>query len=201
MGGLPPLGYDARDRKLIVNEAEAEQVRTIFQRYVELGTVAALKQDLDAQADPFQATAVRRRGSRPATCRLARAICNNILRNRVYIGEITHKGASYPGLHDAIVSPELWQAVQARHRHANRNGTRRKVGRGAGQSVYRPSWWTKTGERLVASHSLKKGRKYRYYISAFLIRKAKDESQARLAHPGALARDAGTGIPRYLPDR
>ncbi len=174
MGGLPPLGYDARDRKLIVNEAEAEQVRTIFQRYVELGTVAALKQDLDARrihSKPRRTAAGQSAGDVP----ISQGNLRNILRNRVYIGEITHKGASYPGLHDAIVSPELWQAVQARL-DSNRNGTRRKlveapVNRLSGKLV------DEAGERLVASHALKKGRKYRYYISAFLIRKAKDEAR------------------------
>ncbi len=48
MGGCPPLGYDVRDRKLVVNEPEAETVRHILQRYVELGSVRCLKQELDA---------------------------------------------------------------------------------------------------------------------------------------------------------
>ena len=174
MGGLPPLGYDAKDRKLVVNEPEAEQVRTIFQRYVELGTVAALKQDLDnrrMRSKPRLNAAGLSTGNQP----IGQGHLNRILRNRVYIGEITHKGESYPGLHDAIISPELWQAVQDRI-DANRHGTRRKsvetsVNPLAGKLV------DEAGERLVASHALKKERKYRYYISAFLIRKAEDESR------------------------
>ena len=172
MGGLPPLGYDARDRKLIVNEAEADHIRTIFQRYIELGTVAALKQDIDARqiySKPRLTAAGLPTGNLP----IGQGHLNNILRNRVYIGEITHKGESYPGLHDAIISAELWQAVQDRI-NANRHGIRRK-------SVEKPvnplsgKLVDEAGERLVASHAVKKGRKYRYYISAFLIRKAKDE--------------------------
>ena len=121
------------DRKLIVNEPEAEQVRTIFQRYVERGTVSALKQDLDARqmrSKPRLTAAGQPTGNQP----IGQGHLNRILRNRVYIGEITHKGDSYPGLHEAIISLELWQAVQDRI-DANRHGTRRKVGRGARQSV------------------------------------------------------------------
>jgi DNA invertase Pin-like site-specific DNA recombinase len=172
MGGLPPLGYDAHDRKLIVNEPEAEQVRTIFRCYVELGIVSALKLELDARgirSKPRFTAAGQPTGDLP----ISHGHLNNILRNRVYIGEIKHKGAHYPGLHDAIVPLDLWQEVQDKL-DANRQGKRRK-------SVERPvnplsgKLVEQGGERLVASHAQKEQRKYRYYVSTFLIRKAKDE--------------------------
>ena len=154
MGGLPPLGYDARDRRLVINEPEAEQVRTIFQRYVELGTVIALKQDLAARqmrSKPRLNAAGLPTGNQP----ISQGHLNNILRNRVYIGEIVHKGESYPGLHDAIISPELWQAVQDQI-DANRHGTRRRsieapVNPMSGKLV------DEAGERLVASHAQEEG--------------------------------------------
>lgn len=199
MGGLPPLGYDHRDRKLMVNEAEAEQVRTIFQRYVELGTVSALKQDLDARkihSKPRLTAAGRPAGDLP----ISQGNLRNILRNRVYIGEVTHKGDNYPGLHDAIISPDLWQAVQTRLT-ANRNGTRRKPAKAPGNPLS-GKLVDGNGERLVASHALKKGRKYRYYISTFLIRKAKDEVRRGWRIPApALEALVGGSLDSFLTDQ
>ena len=102
MGGFVPLGYDAVDRRLVVNETEAATVRHIFTRFVELGSATLLTRELVGQG------VVSKRG------RLVdKGFLYKLLRNRVYIGEAVHKGMAYPGEHEAIVSHELWNQVQA----------------------------------------------------------------------------------------
>jgi site-specific DNA recombinase len=111
MGGYPPLGYDVKDRKLIVNEAEAETVRYIFRRYQELRSVRLLKEHLDAAGISSKRRAApdgRPYGGKP----IARGALYLMLQNRIYRGEIVHKDQAYPGEHDPIVDDGLWQRVQ-----------------------------------------------------------------------------------------
>src|SRR4051794_39117267 len=105
MGGYPPLGYDVQDRKLVVNASEAEQVRHIFRRYAELKSVRALKEELDATGIVSKSRmGTQQPGGKP----IARGALYHMLQNRLYRGEITHKGAAYPGQHEAIVDPGVW---------------------------------------------------------------------------------------------
>ena len=111
MGGLPPLGYDGIDKKLIVNEAEADTVRLIFRRYLELGSIAALKQHLDASG----ILSKRRRfsdGREVGGVPLSRGALYQILRNRLYRGEIAFRGEVHQGNHDAIIEEDFWSQVQ-----------------------------------------------------------------------------------------
>ena len=111
MGGNVPLGYDVKDRKLIVNEAEAEPVRTIVRRYAELGSVALLKAELDRLGIVNK----RREGAGGALSggkRFSRGALYLMLQNRLYRGEVAHKEKIYPGQHEAIIDPELWEIVQ-----------------------------------------------------------------------------------------
>ena len=167
MGGNPPLGYDVRDRKLIVNEAEAETVRHIFRRYAELGSVWDLKDELDRDGivgkvctDRFGRTT----GGRP----LARGPLYRMLQNRIYRGEIVHKENHYLGEHDAIVEEALWQTVQER---LATNRVERATGVGASQpSLLAGMLFDEAGERLTPTHANKKGTRYRYYVSKMLVR-------------------------------
>ena len=111
MGGLPPLGYDGIDKKLVVNEAEADTVRLIFRRYLEVGSIAALKQDLDRSG----IVSKRRRfndGREVGGVPLSRGALYQILRNRLYRGEIAYRGEIHQGNHDAIIDEGLWSQVQ-----------------------------------------------------------------------------------------
>ena len=112
MGGNVPLGYDVKDRKLVVNEAEAETVRMIFQRYAELGSVALLRARTRPARHRQQAPRRRRRRAGGRQALLARRALYLMLQNRLYRGEIAHQGKVYPGQHEAIIDAELWQLVQ-----------------------------------------------------------------------------------------
>ena len=102
MGGNVPLGYDVKDRKLVVNETEASTVRMIFQRYAELGSVALLKAELER----LGIVSKRREGAGGALSggkRFSRGALYLMLQNRIYRGEIVHQGIAYPGQHEAII--------------------------------------------------------------------------------------------------
>ena len=167
MGSLPALGYDINDKKLVVNEPEAETVRHIYRRYAELGSVRALKESLDrdgvvskVRVDRFGRTT----GGKP----LARGALYLMLQNRIYRGEIVHKEASYPGLHDAIVDESLWDEVRcklAQNRVERANGAR-----AAQPSLLAGLLYDDTSERMIPSHANKKGTRYRYYVSQRLVK-------------------------------
>ena len=152
MGGYPPLGYDVRNRQLVVNANEAETVRHIYRRYVELGSVRGLKAALDAERVISKrrcSQSGRHSGGQP----LARGALYRMLSNRLYRGEIVHKGASYPGQHEAIVDQDLWEKVQHRLK-ANR------VNRTLGVSARHPSLlagllFDEHGNRMTPTHALK----------------------------------------------
>ena len=112
MGGQPSLGYDVKDKKLIVNKVEAETVRHIFRRYIELKSVRLLKADLDAAGIVSKARTASD-GSRYGQKPLARGALYLMLQNRIYRGETVHKDKSYPGEHEALVDEALWNEVQA----------------------------------------------------------------------------------------
>ena len=177
MGGLPSLGYDVKDRKLIVNTKEAETVRYIFRRYSELKSVRELKEDLDATSIVSKVRTASD-GSRYGGQPIARGALYLMLQNRIYRGEIVHKGKSYPGEHEAIVDEALWtnvQAILAQNRVDRANG---KAGNEPNQLT--GILFDARGGRMSPTHANKKGTRYRYYISRSLLdgsAKAKTEGQ------------------------
>ena len=113
MGGTVPLGYDVSGRKLVINAEEAERVRFIFERYRALGCVSKLQEDLE-QRGIRSKQRVLASGQVLGGGSFGRGALYHLLQNRVYLGEVVHKGVSYPGEHERIIDEELWSAVQAR---------------------------------------------------------------------------------------
>ena len=166
MGGNVPLGYDARDRKLVINAAEAATVRGIFKRYTELGSVKLLRVELERQG----IVSKRREGAGGKLSGgqvFSRGALYLMLQNRIYRGEIAHQGNVYPGQHEAIVDANLWQSVQDKLA-VNRQD--RSSGAGAEEpsllaGLIVDAW----GHRMTPTHAVKTGKRYRYYVSAPLI--------------------------------
>jgi len=177
MGGLPSLGYDVQNRKLVVNDEEALTVLHIFRRYVELRSVRALQAELDG-AGIRSKRRVFADGTQVGGQRFSRGALYLMLQNRIYRGEITHKGDAYPGQHSAIVEKALWDEAQAVLRE---NRVNRTTGSGAKHpSLLAGMAFDEKGERLTPSHAVKKGTRYRYYVSTSLITgTAKDRSKGR----------------------
>ncbi len=166
MGGNVPLGYDIRDRKLIINRLEADTVRLIFQRYAELGSVTLLRKELAAQG----IVSKRREGAGGRLSggqKLSRGALYLMLQNRIYCGEITHKGNAYPGQHEAIIDRDLWQVVQDK---LATNRQERALGVGSeSPSLLAGLIVDAEGQRLTPTHANKRGKRYRYYISTSLL--------------------------------
>jgi site-specific DNA recombinase len=121
MGGNVPLGYDVKDRKLIVNETEASTVRLIFRRYAELSSVSLLSAELN-QLGIMSKCREGAGGRLAGNKHFSRGALYLMLQNRIYRGDIVHQREAYPGQHEAIIDPELWQIVQdtlAANRHAH----------------------------------------------------------------------------------
>ena len=162
MGGVVPLGYDVVERKLIINEAEAQVIRTLFELYrTHANTRLVLEEAnrLDLRTKQRDRSYGTRLGGEPFT----RGHINKILINRLYIGEITHKGASYPGEHAPTIDQDLWDAVQVQ---LARNAVTRRTGSNTrSPSLLTGLIETAEGVRLSPSHANKRGQRYRYYVS------------------------------------
>jgi DNA invertase Pin-like site-specific DNA recombinase len=179
MGGAVPLGYDLNDRHLIINENEADHVREIFRRYLELGCVKKLKARFDKHGVKSKVR-VSRAGRNSGGSDYSRGALYKILQNRIYLGEIPHKGQSYPGEHSAIIDQEQWARVRAL---MSENVRSRRHGKNASApSLLRGLLYDEDGNRFTPSHAVKRGRRYRYYTSQRVI---KDASSAS-AHPGRI---------------
>jgi len=160
MGGILPLGYDLQDRKLVVNANEAKLVNTIFERYLQLGCVSKLKSWLDAKGATTRVR-ISAAGKRSGGTSYARGALYQILKNRIYRGEISHAGASYPGQHEAIVRREIWEQVEAKLKsdhQGRRSGLKAESG-----SLLTGRIFDVHGAKFTPSHSVKNGKRYRYY--------------------------------------
>ena len=181
MGGVPPLGYQAQDRKLVVVDSEAEIVRLIFRRYAELGSVRLLKDELEArniQSKLRTSGAGRISGGKP----FARGALYLMLQNRIYRGEIVHNQQSHLGEHKPIIDQPLWDAVQTQ---LAGNAAQREGGKTRQPSLLAGMLFDRDGNRMTPSHAIKKGTRYRYYVSGSLITKDRTENSAGLRIPAA----------------
>ena len=182
MGGVPPLGYRVQDRKLVIIDSEAELVRSIFRRYAELGSVRLLKEELDAggiNSKSWTSAAGRVLGGKP----FSRGALYLILRNRLYRGEIVHKGQSHPSDHIPIVDPPLWDAVAAQL-------AGNSAGRNSGPHTRQPSLlagmlFDRDGNRMTPTHAVKRDTRYHYYVSRPRITKERTKSSTGLRIPAA----------------
>ena len=152
MGGPLPLGYDVRDRLLIVNDTEAKLVRRIFDDFVTLRSATLMARSYGAEG------AVTKSG-KPFT----KQTLYKMLHNRMYLGEIVHKGKSFPGQHQAIVTQAQWDAVHALIATDGIERRRDTKDRHRDPVLLRGLLFTPDGERLVPSYTVKKGKTYRYY--------------------------------------
>lgn len=166
MGGMVPIGYRAEQKKLVVEPEQAGQVRQIFDRYLALGSVRRLKAELDA-ADVRTPLRHHGNGRQSGGAPFSRGKLYALLSNPLYAGRIRHKGAVHPGQHTAIIDEALWQAVQDRLA-ANRQvaATRSDA---ASPSPLAGKLNDPDGRRMRPTHATKKGRRYRYYVSADLV--------------------------------
>lgn len=181
MGGNPPVGYEVKDRQLIIHEEGEKLARHIFERYLALGSVPHLKRDLDRQG----ITSLTRLsqsgkpiGGRPFT----RGALYAILKNPIYIGKIRHKDQLYDGQHEGIIPEDIWNTVQKKL--ADQCVSKPSRGQSGHTNLLKGLLFDSDGTAYTPAHTKKKdGRSYRYYTSQNLLQ----------------YRDHPKGIPARLP--
>ena len=169
VGGPVPLGYAAVDKKVVVVPAEAETVRTIFARYLELGSVRALAEDLDRQRHPHQAAPARRMAASWAGARFgvggARASAQEPVLHRR--GGLPRRDV-HRGDHAPILDPTLFEAVQAKL--AAQAVERRCRLRGS-PALLTGRLFDDRGHRMSPTHTNKDGVRYPYYVSQAVLQR------------------------------
>jgi DNA invertase Pin-like site-specific DNA recombinase len=162
MGGVPPLGYDVTNRRLVPNPAEAKLVRHIFQRFAELGSGTTLDKELKLDGATSKAWTTqdgRQRAGKP----IDKALIYKVLHNRTYLGELRHKEQWYPGEHAPLIAQGAWDqvhAILATNARMRGNATRAAV-----PYLLKGLVFGADGRALSPFHTTKKnGRRYRYYI-------------------------------------
>ena len=189
VGGVVPLGYDVKDRKLIVNEEEAATVRLIFSRYLDLGSLSALQRDLRERG-----IITRKRTLSSGRTIGGQALTNgplaHMLRNRMYLGEINHRNKSYLGEHAPIIDPKPFEAVQTK---LSENRQERRLRRQSSNPLLMGKLFDDRGNPMTPSYAVKKGVRYRYYVSSVL-------NQGRKEEAGSLPRVAAEAVERIVLD-
>ena len=174
MGGVPPLGYDVDNRLLVINEVEAAVVRRIFEEMLTIGSPTQIAVNLTADGITTKAWTTQEGQTRSGT-RIDKKYLHKLLRNRIYLGELSHKGNWYPGAHPPIIDQELLDKV---HTVLARDGHARSVEtkiRSRTDALLRGLLYAPSGERMYPTYSRKNGRKYHYYVS---------KSESRFGAPG-----------------
>ena len=161
MGGWPPLGYEVENRRLVVVEREAALVRRIFDRFAKTGSALTVARELNAAGEVTKRRACANgvRGGKPWT----KGAVYKVLANRVYLGEAVHKGVAYPGDHTAILDQRTWDkahAVMAEPAHRRGAAARAQMPALLKGLIFGPN-----GRPMSPSHTRRRGRIYRYYVT------------------------------------
>ncbi|MBI5923821.1 MAG: recombinase family protein [Betaproteobacteria bacterium] len=164
MGGYPAAGYVVKDRKLVIDEEPAAVIRRIFQRFSELRSITDLCRELYLDGLTTKPQKTRTGLVRNGTP-MDKKYIGKVLRNPVYVGEISHKGAVYPGQHEPIISRKLWDEVQSilaedPHARMGVTQTRRKM-----DALLRGLLFDSNNEKYYPTyHRNRTGKAYKYYI-------------------------------------
>jgi site-specific DNA recombinase len=181
VGGAVPMGYASANKKLVVVPEEAETVRLIFRRYLEVGSIGALVKDLDQRG-----IRTRRRaqsdGSVRGGIRFGVGPLNYLLRNRFVVGEVVYHGDVHRGEQEPIVDRALFDAVQAK---LAASANVRELKLRASPSILIGRIYDDRGNKMTPTHTNKQGARYRYYVSHAILQKRPDEggSVARVPAP------------------
>ncbi len=178
MGGLPPIGYDIDDRHLVINETEAHVVRQIFQRYLAVGSVSSLVQELrqdGIRTKVYTSRAGQTTGGRP----FSRGHLYHLLHNRIYIGKIVHGKEAYPGKHLPLIEKDLWEQTQALLK-ANSQGWQ-STDRLQMPFLLKGLLFDSEDNRFSPVQGRKGPRAYRYYVNQVVL-------QFRGTHPHQIRR-------------
>ncbi len=172
MGGTLPLGYDVKDKELIINEKEAKIVGHIFERYLELKSMAELARELNSQ------------GYRTKSDIFKKATVRRIITNPIYMGKIRHYEKEYEGKHEAIIKEEKWQKAQ----ELIKNQPYRKVK--YEEALLRGIIKCKScSVNMTLTYAKKENKRYRYYVCNNHLRGKDCESENRNVIAGEVEKE------------
>src|SRR5215216_4484595 len=179
-GGTVPLGYDARNKKLVINKAEAETVRTIFRLYLEQKSFSKLVVELDLRkivTKRRETKITKYQGGIP----FSYGPLAYFLKNRIYIGETHHAGKWFKGEHEAILDRPTFERVQELLKS---NTVKRRTKFSESGALLQGKLFDDKGNRMGPSFSSKNGVRYRFYVSTALRgRKQRAGSVTRVSAP------------------
>ena len=185
MGGVPPLGYDVVNRLLVVNELEAAVVRRIFTDMLSVGSPTLIGRALNTEGITTK-TWTTQSGHVRVGKPIDRKYLYALLRNRMYLGEVSHKGSWFAGAQDAIVDHGLWSQVHAvlkrdPHERSSATQSRDTQARAGHAALLRGLLFTPAGDPMYATYTRKKGHIYGYYVCKAEMRfGAADKTHARI---------------------
>lgn len=174
MGGPPTLGYDAVERKLFINEKEAEIIRFIFARFLEIGSTTELMRELKAKGMKSKAWVSVKKKKKHGGTTIAKAAIYRILRNPLYIGMVQHKDQLYQGQHEAIIDRKTWDKAQRRLDGRNPHSAMR-LPRTEAPSLLRGLLFDQNGFAMCIAASNKNNKTYRYYVSTRAVKTSYSE--------------------------
>jgi len=178
MGGTPPLGYDVKNRKLLINQREAKVVRFIFEQFARHGSKVQLVEDLEARCYRGKSW-VTQTGNQRTGNKLKVAAVLKILTNPMYLGKITHKGQCYDGEHEPIIDQKMWDAAHLIF-ESRRSKQPLTTVRSITPYLLRGIIFDQHGWAMTAHYTGKrKGRKYRYYTSTKAIKEGYSSTDLR----------------------
>ena len=164
VGGVPSIGYDLKDKQLVPNEQESEEVRLIFQKYLELGNIMAVAEWMNAQgyrSKRWKTKKGEERGGKP----FSHSSILKILSNPLYVGKMPHFTAKkiYPGKQPALISPEMFEAVQAKVGNY-KNGLRKYRAYIREQTLMADKLFDDKKNPYKLTSTTKNGQKFQYYF-------------------------------------
>ncbi|WP_341822225.1 recombinase family protein [Wolbachia endosymbiont (group A) of Clivina fossor] len=158
MGGNLPLGYDAKEKELIINEKEAKVIKHIYERYMELKSMAELARELNREGyrtKKFEAKSGKVYGGEI----FKKATVRRIITNPTYMGKIKHYEKQYEGKHEAIIEEEKWQKAQ----ELIKNQPYRKVK--YEEALLKGIIKCKScNANMTLTYAKKENKRYRYYV-------------------------------------
>jgi len=182
VGGNLPLGYEMKDGKIAIVEEEAELVRSIFRRYLELGSVNELLRDL-RERNIRTKSRLLSTGATRGGIPFGRGALYYLLSNHFYVGEVKYKNEILPGEQPPILDPKLFAAVRQK---SLAQWSHRTVARNKSDHLLTGLLFDDAGHRMVATHATKAGVRYRYYVSTpFLHGEAKTSAGSVSRVPAA----------------
>jgi site-specific DNA recombinase len=181
MGGTVPLGYRVENRALHVVESEAEFVRVLYHRYLELGSVVRLKVALDGEIVRSPAR-TSKSGKATGGAPISRGHLYWILSNPIYVGRLRHKGQIHDGLHPAIVDIDIWERLQQRRKSQTQT---RRTSSQEDLSFLAGKFFDDCGNRMGASHASRGARRWRYYVSRAALSGRKQQAGSIVRIPAA----------------